>query len=295
MPTEQCNFRCAYCYEDFSHGKMSKETINKIKSFITKRISCGLKRLDINWFGGEPLLATDVIKDIMSHAISFKDVCSVSGSMTTNGYRLTPDVLKELYHHNVRGFQITLDGFEAEHDKTRMRIGHKSSYQQIWNNISEIGSNFPLISVILRLHITAFNAHNIEDFTRYVISKFENDDRFSFSVQPVVNFGGSSFHPDSVLTHENGQRLVDRIRTMLPNKHTNTNIIPVCYASMPNSFLIRSNGTLAKCTVELNNPKNNVGTILDDGTIDINSNIDYWMRGFTLNNNHMLSCPAHYD
>jgi len=34
MPAEQCNFRCIYCYEDFTIGKMSKTTIEAIKQLI---------------------------------------------------------------------------------------------------------------------------------------------------------------------------------------------------------------------------------------------------------------------
>ena len=37
MSTEKCNFRCAYCYEDFAIGKMKKEVVNGICNLITER------------------------------------------------------------------------------------------------------------------------------------------------------------------------------------------------------------------------------------------------------------------
>ena len=51
MPTEQCNFRCTYCYEDFSIGKMKEDVIRGIKNLLKQRIPT-LKYLNISWFGG---------------------------------------------------------------------------------------------------------------------------------------------------------------------------------------------------------------------------------------------------
>jgi sulfatase maturation enzyme AslB (radical SAM superfamily) len=59
LPTEACNFRCTYCYETFEHKKMKKEVVNGIKALIGRR-GPELNKLEIAWFGGEPLLAFDV-------------------------------------------------------------------------------------------------------------------------------------------------------------------------------------------------------------------------------------------
>ena len=69
LPTEQCNFRCTYCYEKFIGKFFSKENINSIKMLISKRAS-ELKQLRIGWFGGEPLLAKKIVYEISEHAIS---------------------------------------------------------------------------------------------------------------------------------------------------------------------------------------------------------------------------------
>ena len=50
MPTEQCNFRCTYCYEDFRLGRMNSNTIESLRSLLSNRID-KLDQLYISWFG----------------------------------------------------------------------------------------------------------------------------------------------------------------------------------------------------------------------------------------------------
>jgi uncharacterized protein len=56
FPTEECNFRCVYCYEDFAIGNMQPWLIDATKALLSKKIP-HLKHLHLSWFGGEPLVA----------------------------------------------------------------------------------------------------------------------------------------------------------------------------------------------------------------------------------------------
>lgn len=61
--TKQCNFRCQYCYLDFKSEPMLVDIQESVISFINKNLhkyNC----VKISWFGGEPLLQMDVIKNI---------------------------------------------------------------------------------------------------------------------------------------------------------------------------------------------------------------------------------------
>jgi uncharacterized protein len=51
---ENCNFRCAYCYETFARGKMSKDVVRGLQAFVKKNIA-QYNGLGVAWFGGEPL------------------------------------------------------------------------------------------------------------------------------------------------------------------------------------------------------------------------------------------------
>ncbi|WP_432418832.1 radical SAM protein [Cytobacillus spongiae] len=68
MPTEQCNFRCVYCYEDFIKGQMTKEHQDALTKHIEEKAS-SIENLEIGWFGGEPLEGYDVIKYISERVI----------------------------------------------------------------------------------------------------------------------------------------------------------------------------------------------------------------------------------
>ena len=73
-PTEDCNFRCVYCYEKSSimPKYMDKVTADNIVSYVSNRVK-DIKALSITWYGGEPLLSMDIIKYISENIIKLCD------------------------------------------------------------------------------------------------------------------------------------------------------------------------------------------------------------------------------
>ncbi|GBQ07096.1 hypothetical protein AA15669_1225 [Saccharibacter floricola DSM 15669] len=67
FPTEKCNFRFTYCYEDYTQGRMSEETVEGVKNLLTMRAP-DLSLLNLSWFGGESLLTKDILIDVLSYA-----------------------------------------------------------------------------------------------------------------------------------------------------------------------------------------------------------------------------------
>ena len=136
LPTEKCNFRCSYCYEDFRVGKMKPWLVDSIKTFISNRVK-SIDYLSLGWFGGEPLIAKKICLDIIKH--SFKE-CEknnvfLKGSFTTNGYFLTKPLVEELSKYNHASFQVTLDGYGEDHDVTRVSVNGKGTFDTVWSNI----------------------------------------------------------------------------------------------------------------------------------------------------------------
>src|SRR5437870_2316946 len=84
LPTEKCNFRCVYCYEDFISGTMLDDVRLGVNALIEARIP-ELRSLSISWFGGEPLLAYSTMLIIQSnaHALSKRFRTLLHASVTT--------------------------------------------------------------------------------------------------------------------------------------------------------------------------------------------------------------------
>lgn len=106
-PTMDCNARCAYCFEmGVHHDKMTIEVTQQLAEFICAH--SGNTAVTIHWFGGEPLLTTDII-DTISSSLSKSNVDFIS-KITTNGYYLTSDIIKRAVEewHTV-SVQVTID------------------------------------------------------------------------------------------------------------------------------------------------------------------------------------------
>ncbi len=135
-PTLACNMACQYCYEANKKGKMSPETIEALIAFVESK-SAALKHVDICWYGGEPLLAMDVIEDISLTMIDMgkaKDF-QYTATMISNGYLLTKDVVDKLMDLQVKMIQVTLDGPARMHDEKRPLKNGKDSFAKIVENI----------------------------------------------------------------------------------------------------------------------------------------------------------------
>jgi len=156
MPTEQCNFRCSYCYEDFAAGEMPRWVIDAVKALLANRID-NLELLSLEWFGGEPLLAWPIVEELQSFAYGLAlrhPQVRWSGSMTTNGSLLTLPRFERLLELGIRKYQISFDGSREHHDATRLRLGGGGSFATIWRNVLAMRAVPKDFSILLRLHVT---------------------------------------------------------------------------------------------------------------------------------------------
>lgn len=142
MTTEQCNFRCKYCYEDYSLGEMLDTVQKSIIGFIQKNMY-RYSYLSIEWFGGEPLEGFNVIKNITEkvNAICTQRKAIYKYGITTNGYNLLPKIFDELYNMRIFNYQITLDGCKDQHDQQRVLEDGTGTFDKIVNNLMFIKNN----------------------------------------------------------------------------------------------------------------------------------------------------------
>ncbi len=296
LPTEECNFRCVYCYQNFEVGRMRPQVVDGIKHLVERRIG-SLRVLEIGWFGGEPLFAYDIVLDLSRF---FKQHAERSGvsltqHMTTNGYYLTPDVFEELNALGLNHFQITLDGEAHTHDQKRMRADGEGTFATIWENLLHMKGSNRDFTVVLRINIDLENAPHVPAFIRTLAEHFGHDGRFVLHLHKVGRWGGPNDDKLRVLGDNGGELLTELYRQakslglrldldLRPGSH-------VCYAALPYSFVIRADGRVNKCTVALEEPENQVGRISPDGSLLIHNDLfKAWVFDNALNDGVCGTC-----
>lgn len=300
LPTEDCNFRCTYCYEDYAIGRMSDETLNAIKAHIQLRLP-KLNTLRLSWFGGEPLIAKDIVAEItaFSKEKAVQSGVSFSADITTNAFTLKKALFESLTNMGIRTYQISLDGDELEHDKTRKLITNKGTFAGIWSNLVSIKSSVELFHIMLRVHVHSNNFESVKSLLVKINQEFGSDTRFTILLRAVSNLGGDGVKQLNLIRKTS--ELLDELKADLKalgwysNRHGQEDPIEslkVCYAAMPSSLVVRADGTLAKCTVAFNDPRNRIGKINPDGTLAIETPLMHnFMRGFESLDESELSCP----
>lgn len=284
LPHENCNFRCIYCYEKFERGKMKPDIVQGLKLFVDKKIkeAKGLKELSVSWFGGEPLLAQDIIAELSDYFITGCEKNKIfyrSGGMSTNGYFLTPKTVDRLLKCRIENFQVTLDGPEAIHNSHRKLVGGGKTYARILENLTKMKARKDDFFVRIRIN---FNAESVEAVKKWLKEEiaplFSGDARFALSFNSIGRWGGKNDSSLSVCDSLSASSLRADFAAQsqlcnFSDRSAKEPLMPhgsVCFASKESSLTVGANGNIYKCTVALDDPRNMVGKLTDDGRLEIN-------------------------
>lgn len=139
----RCNLRCTYCYATGGvYGTpgtlMSYSTAVQAVEFLLDQIGQG-ESARIHFFGGEPLLAWDLLQRTIPYIRrrEKEEDKNLSLHLTTNGTLLTDDVISFLHRYDVR-VAVSLDGPPHIHDSMRVFPNGTGSYQRILPNIEKL-------------------------------------------------------------------------------------------------------------------------------------------------------------
>ena len=173
LPTLRCNARCVYCYEAGRvQEKMTPETVEATLRYILDHH--GSEQVKLNWFGGEPLLCTDII-DRISSGLKEAGV-SFTASIVSNGSLITPAIIeKMLGPWHIKRAQISMDGAEPDYIARKNYRSGVDPYHSVLKSISRLSEAG--ITVSLRINSDEGNWADmpqfIDDMKRYI----ENKDR----------------------------------------------------------------------------------------------------------------------
>lgn len=272
-PTLECNFKCWYCYESHSKGKMSEDVLARVYKHIDRKIE--LDKLDsfhLDWFGGEPLLYYDEIVHPIS--IYVKDKCIqsniiYSSHITTNGYLLNRrkiDLMKDMAPVRL---QITLDGDKQRHDGIRNQ-GNVSSFDKIINNICVVCEEVILSEIILRINYTDDTLNSdFKSVFESIPKKYRTKIMLSFNRVWQTNTYREAVLDNHKLMEiiELGRQLGYRTPQYLPFAIGSNNR---CYMDSFNTVLINYNGKVYSCTGRDFVEQNVLGELKEDGSIVYN-------------------------
>lgn len=310
MPVDQaCNFDCVYCYENHQYARAMKSADLKIiTEFVEARAP---KAVQVEFFGGEPLLAKRFIFSLSSKLqdLSATEGFTYSASMTTNGFYLDLTTFERLYSLGVKQYQITLDGLPEDHNNLRPLKGGGATFDTILNNLLDIkkcstkGAN-----IVIRVNYNRGSMHleKLGRFNDEVCSLFSGDDRFHFIFKPISSYGSPNAGKAGVKCSQAEASVVERnLLEVLKNTGSDVGTIlsylkrsHFCYAGRGNNFLlfpskVDSKGPfmeVGKCTVALKEAVNKVGVLRANGKLDLNANFEKWVANIESFEEKCVNC-----
>ena len=191
-----CNMVCEYCFAskgDFGCGRelMSLETAKKAIDFLIEK-SEGRKNLEVEFFGGEPLMAFDTVKKTIEYARSLekKHNKNFRFTITTNGILLDDDKI-DFINKEIYTVVLSLDGRKEINDKMRKTISGKGTYDLIIPKFKKLielrgGKNYYIRGT--------FTKNNL-DFSKDVMHMYSLG--FSeISIEPVISTHKEAYNID---------------------------------------------------------------------------------------------------
>ena len=182
-----CNLGCKYCFaeEGEYHGRraiMSYEVGRKALDFLIAN-SGNRRNLDVDFFGGEPLMNWEVVKQLVAYGRSKEKEFNKNFrfTMTTNGMLMTDEVV-DFLNKEMANVVLSIDGRKEINDKMRpTRNGKGSSYDIIMPKFKKFAKSRGDKSYYIRGTFTKYNLDFANDVLHFADEGFKE-----ISVEPVV-------------------------------------------------------------------------------------------------------------
>lgn len=277
--TTNCNARCYYCFEKgISSIDMTPETASQVVSFIKNTFEG--KRIQIMWFGGEPLMNFRIIKQITTEL--HQDGYELLTHITTNGALLTQEMLSffRAYYSKI-SIQVTIDELHEAYAKIKryIDIPPELAFKRVIDNCKLIIDSQIYLSIRINYLEQNYNrATQIFEEIERIFQPF-NHLMLNIYLAPITLDPGCNtcvsevdasfkkvikFHRDhnviNIRAKDEDQQVLSSF-CLLPKSGS-------CGAHRRNNIVVRADGMLFKCHRLANDDIYNVGNIYDG----INSN-----------------------
>lgn len=181
-----CNLACRYCFagEGEYHGKralMSFEVGKKALDFLVAN-SGNRVNLEVDFFGGEPLMNFDVVRQLVAYGRSLEEPHhkKFRFTLTTNGVLLNEDIL-DFANKEMANVVLSIDGRKRVHDYMRPHRGGQGSYDEVVPKFQHVAESRGQMNYYVRGTFTHHNLDFSEDVVHLADLGFQQ-----ISVEPVV-------------------------------------------------------------------------------------------------------------
>jgi uncharacterized protein len=189
--TNSCNLNCVYCaqgelYDDVCNKKKihrnvnNSNAINLVKYIIGNKPPNKHNRLSISFYGGEPLLNADFIKQIVEvvNLLKSEKEIDIDYFMTTNATLIHKHI--DFLVSNKFKLLISLDGNEENHSYRVFKKNNKNSFQRVINNLDMVQRNYPeYFSKYISFNAVLHNRNSIKDISAFISERYHKIPRIS--------------------------------------------------------------------------------------------------------------------
>lgn len=274
-PTLSCNLKCIYCFErECSRGgdvsktrTMSQATMEHTFRFIISQLqnSPDVKKLSINWFGGEPLMVTEKIVWLSEQLIQYCNQAGIeySSFMITNGALLSREVADTLKSKcRIDKLQLTIDGTDAFY--ARYKSAKQDALRKLIDHI-EYASQ--LFKIDIRMNTSEENREAIIEISRELMLNKNILPSVTIYPAQIVDCDQPNCHSLSDLEFEMFRRRFEAelkpFRSDNGSKSIARSKRAVFCASMKKGhYVIGPDGEIYKCERELGNKNQVVGDVV---------------------------------
>lgn len=287
-PTLECNFACPYCYEKgHRYNTMSDKMIDNVFQFIERNMK-DKEELGISWYGGEPLLALEIIEKI-TQRITRKNY-KYSATMVSNGYLLNRATAKKLKELHIDSIQLTIDGPEKIHNQRRILRNGEGSYKRILDNIVEACN---ILNITVRVNVDKDNIEEV-DVLLDDLDRRNLRGKLALYLAPIDNINDTC---NSEKCFTSKEFAIEKMRFY--NKHFDRGYLflnvpsqrfGICGAVSMSSFVIDPTGDLYKCWDDIGHKDEKVGNVLTP--VKLEGKLLKWLNYSCLTDNQCKNCEV---
>lgn len=286
-PTIACNLKCPYCFEvSKPRGVITNEICDKIIDFIKRNQKN--EYLNLNWFGGEPLLAFNQIEYFLD-SLKENGIELSSHSIVTNATLLKGKVLDIFEKYPLTNIQVTFDGIKERHDKLRVYYNGQGTFCEILNNMDEFIVRNPKTYISIRVNMGKHNSNDFFELKETLTQRYPNNK--NIFIYPGILKGDNDC---GYMSNFFSPKELSNFYTSLQNKDEEVKIPSYtnkgCVANFINSYVIGPHGEVYKCWADMGIREREIGSVIDDKFRNSNLFKQYMIHGSFVDDKNCHDC-----